>query len=180
MAPKSVSDRWMRPEWILTRIHSAQATNHPANSSDPQLMVNDPVNGALNGAWNDALNGVWNGAWNDALAQPGSGLVPRAALERAKGIEPSTYSLGSCHSTTELRPLGARPALAGGPAAGGRDRAERRARREGLSGDRQAPAFRGDQSSAPPRPISDRTDPLPRLGPFRRSPEELSAGAARD
>jgi hypothetical protein len=26
-------------------------------------------------------------------------------LERAKGIEPSTYSLGSCRSTTELRPL---------------------------------------------------------------------------
>ncbi len=26
------------------------------------------------------------------------------ALERAKGIEPSTYSLGSCRSTTELRP----------------------------------------------------------------------------
>src|SRR5947209_11239986 len=25
-------------------------------------------------------------------------------LERAKGIEPSTYSLGSCRSTTELRP----------------------------------------------------------------------------
>src|SRR6266478_10121913 len=27
-----------------------------------------------------------------------------SALERAKGIEPSTYSLGSCRSTTELRP----------------------------------------------------------------------------
>ena len=25
-------------------------------------------------------------------------------MERAKGIEPSTYSLGSCRSTTELRP----------------------------------------------------------------------------
>ena len=26
-------------------------------------------------------------------------------LERATGFEPATYSLGSCHSTTELRPL---------------------------------------------------------------------------
>src|SRR5262249_738453 len=26
------------------------------------------------------------------------------ALERAMGIEPTTYSLGSCRSTTELRP----------------------------------------------------------------------------
>ena len=25
-------------------------------------------------------------------------------LERATGFEPATYSLGSCHSTTELRP----------------------------------------------------------------------------
>jgi ABC transporter substrate binding protein len=29
-------------------------------------------------------------------------------LERAKGIEPSTYSLGSCRSTTELRPRSGR------------------------------------------------------------------------
>jgi hypothetical protein len=29
---------------------------------------------------------------------------PPCTLERAKGIEPSTYSLGSCRSTTELRP----------------------------------------------------------------------------
>src|SRR5688500_7460129 len=28
----------------------------------------------------------------------------RKALERAAGIEPATYSLGSCRSTTELRP----------------------------------------------------------------------------
>src|SRR5262245_10424538 len=31
-------------------------------------------------------------------------LIFRENLERAKGIEPSTYSLGSCRSTTELRP----------------------------------------------------------------------------
>src|SRR5262249_33492326 len=30
-----------------------------------------------------------------------------AKLERAMGIEPTTYSLGSCRSTTELRPRAA-------------------------------------------------------------------------
>ena len=39
-----------------------------------------------------------------------------AVLERAMGIEPTTYSLGSCRSTTELRPqnlsfLGLLPAI---------------------------------------------------------------------
>src|SRR5688572_25058445 len=37
-------------------------------------------------------------------SQPCAGLA--VPLERAKGFEPSTCSLGSCHSTTELRPLG--------------------------------------------------------------------------
>jgi hypothetical protein len=31
-------------------------------------------------------------------------MMASQRLERAKGIEPSTYSLGSCRSTTELRP----------------------------------------------------------------------------
>ena len=31
---------------------------------------------------------------------------PRKKLERAMGIEPTTFCLGSRHSTTELRPLG--------------------------------------------------------------------------
>ena len=30
--------------------------------------------------------------------------VTTGVLERAMGIEPTTYSLGSCRSTTELRP----------------------------------------------------------------------------
>jgi hypothetical protein len=34
-------------------------------------------------------------------------------LERAMGIEPTTYSLGSCRSTTELRPRGAQHSQAG-------------------------------------------------------------------
>jgi hypothetical protein len=37
-----------------------------------------------------------------AVRQNAAGLLKK--LERAKGIEPSTYSLGSCRSTTELRP----------------------------------------------------------------------------
>src|SRR5262249_9418211 len=32
------------------------------------------------------------------------GIYVLLCMERAKGIEPSTYSLGSCRSTTELRP----------------------------------------------------------------------------
>src|SRR5579864_6921833 len=32
------------------------------------------------------------------------GAVCGGCLERAMGIEPTTYSLGSCRSTTELRP----------------------------------------------------------------------------
>jgi hypothetical protein len=31
-------------------------------------------------------------------------LIYLKSLERAIGIEPTTYSLGSCRSTTELRP----------------------------------------------------------------------------
>ena len=31
---------------------------------------------------------------------------PRKQMERAMGIEPTTFCLGSRHSTTELRPLG--------------------------------------------------------------------------
>ena len=31
---------------------------------------------------------------------------PRKNMERAMGIEPTTFCLGSRHSTTELRPLG--------------------------------------------------------------------------
>ena len=37
-----------------------------------------------------------------AMRQKGAPSLKK--LERAKGIEPSTYSLGSCRSTTELRP----------------------------------------------------------------------------
>src|SRR5437763_233654 len=68
------------------------------------------------------LNGVWRrpiGAASLAVAMAAtlasimgirsSRRRPKLAnfpqeLERAKGIEPSTYSLGSCRSTTELRP----------------------------------------------------------------------------
>ena len=34
-----------------------------------------------------------------------SSLITRRILERATGVEPATSSLGSWHSTTELRPL---------------------------------------------------------------------------
>ena len=38
------------------------------------------------------------------LARPLSARICLENLERAMGIEPTTYSLGSCRSTTELRP----------------------------------------------------------------------------
>src|SRR5262245_28759120 len=39
------------------------------------------------------------------------GIYVVLCMERAKGIEPSTYSLGSCRSTTELRPRSQGPTL---------------------------------------------------------------------
>ena len=40
-----------------------------------------------------------------ARAHSLSSIVFRSQMERRKGLEPSTCSLGSCHSTTELPPL---------------------------------------------------------------------------
>jgi hypothetical protein len=41
-----------------------------------------------------------------SLLRSGSQVLtaPKKKLERAKGFEPSTCSMGSCHSTTELSP----------------------------------------------------------------------------
>jgi hypothetical protein len=43
-------------------------------------------------------------AWRE-LAGPTGSIVDGEILERATGIEPVTSSLGSWHSTAELRPL---------------------------------------------------------------------------
>src|SRR5262245_3644787 len=75
------------------------------------------------------------------------------ALERAKGIEPSTYSLGSCRSTTELRPRSE-----------GQPRSRRITRMR--DGEKQAPMrFSVMRAVVPPSP----TGTLPDSNSYRRT-----------
>ena len=67
-----------------------------------------------------------------------------AQLERAMGIEPTTYSLGSCRSTTELRPRSAQHSQAG------TDTEVRRPKPSGgADGLQQALYFRGQAVALP-------------------------------